>query len=207
MDVINHRSANETDWNEILYLIALVPYLYSLLSSVLFINLGRIIQMAFKTLALDLKQKRPLSCLSIWEFEHKFSIISQVADNLQNSFAFILFLTVSYTFVGFIMASYNLFLFFQELPTLADHVCIYCKMSRLIYFIVEHLMRLWLVCHVPDEIHSEVLHCEIIPHIFHDLSIANFPQAYSLVPILQSIRNELYCQRWFINADSEEVRL
>lgn len=156
IDMVWSLAMNEFNWNDFFFLVSLVPYIYSITASVLFINFGRIVQVSFKILALELKQKRPLSCLSISEYELKFSIVSQVAVDLQNAFTFILFVTVSYTFIGFIIASYRLFIFFQKLPEMTYGASVYYKMIQMIYFISEHLVRLWFICHTPDEIHSEV---------------------------------------------------
>ena len=56
---------------------------------------------------------------------------------------------------------------------------------ELIYMIVEHLFRLWLICHTADLIRSKAL---------------------SLVPVLQSIRNDLY-SRQDCGDESQEVKL
>lgn len=154
---INKGTTKGNGWDSILFLISLMPYTYSLLAIVLFVNLGRIIRISFRSMVMELKEKKALPYLSIWEHEKQFSIITRAANDLQNSFALILFLTVFYALTGFIMASYNLFRFFQELPGLPDHICVYCKMGKLIFFVIEHLIRLWLICHTPDEIHYEVL--------------------------------------------------
>ncbi|KAK4014955.1 hypothetical protein OUZ56_027467 [Daphnia magna] len=180
----------EFSWKRIAMTFLSVVYFYSFGSSVLFICSGRIIWTAFETVARQLE----LNCCPpsthadvVWTYQRQFGVACRAAEKLCNTFGFVLFATVSYTFIGFVNASYNLLKSYQYSPLTAndgeDHFYIIPRMIRLAYVIVEHLFRLWLMCHTADLIRAKAL---------------------SLVPVLQSIRNDLY-SRQGCNDESHEV--
>lgn len=182
----------EFSWKRIAMTFLSVVYFYSFGSSVLFICSGRIIWTAFETVARQLE----LNCCPpsthadvVWTYQRQFGVACRAAEKLCNTFGFVLFATVSYTFIGFVNASYNLLKSYQYSPLTAndgeDHFYIIPRMIRLAYVIVEHLFRLWLMCHTADLIRAKAL---------------------SLVPVLQSIRNDLY-SRQGCNDESHEVKV
>lgn len=167
-----------------------VVYFYAFGSCVLFICSGRIVWTAFETIAHQLE----LNCYPssshtdvVWKYQRQFGVACREAEKLCHTFGFVLFASVSYIFIGFVNASYNLLKSYQYLPQGAnddeDHNCIIPRMIRLGYIIVEHLSRLWMMCHTADLIRAKAL---------------------SLVPVLQSIRNNLY-SRQGCNDESHEV--
>jgi hypothetical protein len=168
-----------------------VVYFYSFGSCALFISAGRIISIAFQTVSSQLE----LNCCPpstnaavVWNYQRQFGIACRAAEKFCSTFGFVLFATVSYTFIGFVNASYNLLKSYQNLPQGSDggeHLYfVIPRTIKLTYMIVEHLFRLWLICHTADLIRSKAL---------------------SLVPVLQSIRNDLY-SRQGCNDESQEVK-
>jgi hypothetical protein len=168
-----------------------VVYFYSFGSCALFISAGRIISIAFQTVSSQLE----LNCCPpstnaavVWNYQRQFGIACRAAEKFCSTFGFVLFATVSYTFIGFVNASYNLLKSYQNLPQGSDGgedlYFVIPRTIKLTYMIVEHLFRLWLICHTADLIRSKAL---------------------SLVPVLQSIRNDLY-SRQGCNDESQEVK-
>jgi hypothetical protein len=171
----------------VLEMLSIVNF-YSFGSCALFISVGRIISIAFQTVSsqLELNCCPPLTNASVvWNYQRQFGIACRAAENLCSTFGFVLFATVSYTFVGFVNASYNLLNSYQQGSNGDENLSFVIPGTiRLIYMIVEHLFRLWLICHTADLIRSNAL---------------------SLVPVLQSIRNDLY-SRQDCGDESQEVK-
>ncbi len=167
----------------------LVVYFYSFGSSALFVCSGRIVSIAYETIStqLELKCCPPTNPAAVWKYQRQFGIACRAAEELGRIFGFVLFATVSYTFIGFVNASYNLLKSYQRLPQASENGYahhIIPNTVRMTYSMTEHLFRLWLICHTADLIRSKAL---------------------SLVPVLQSIRNDLY-SRHCCGDESEEVQ-
>ena len=170
--------------------LAKVVYIYSFGSSALFISAGRIISIAFETISqqLELNCCPPSSASSVWRFQRQFGIACHAAELLGHVFGFILFATVTFTFVGFVNTSYNLLRIYQRLPSSTQDVAYMTRLGpdtvRMLFSLTEHLIRLWMICHTADLIRAKAL---------------------SLVPILQTIRNDLYSRPAPGDESSEEV--
>lgn len=162
-------------------------YVYSWGSIILFVSIGRIISVAFQTIAsqLELKCCPPSDPSAVWKYQRQFGIACRAAEEFGRIFGFILFATVSYTFIGFVNVSYNLLKSYQRLPqnSEAGQSNIIIHTVRMTYILAEHLFRLWLICHTADRIRSDSL---------------------SIVPVLQNIRNDLYSRHCY-DDESEEV--
>ena len=167
----------------------LVVYFYSCGSSALFVSSGRIVSIAFETISsqLEIKCRPPTNPAAVWKYQRQFGIACRAAEELGRTFGFVLFATVSYTFIGFVNASYNLLKSYQKLPQASENGYAHLVIPntiRMTYSMTEHLFRLWLICHTADLIRSKAL---------------------SLVPVLQNIRNDLY-SRHCCGDESEEVK-
>ena len=165
-----------------------VTYFYSFGSSALFVCAGRIVAIAYETIArqLELQCCPPTDPQSIWKYQRQFGIVCRAAEELGKTFGYVLFLTVSFTFIGFVNASYNLLRSYQQLPQaaaqgVAHHII--PNTIRMTYSLAEHLFRLWMISHTADVIRSKSL---------------------SIVPVLQNIRNDLYSRQYCAD-ESEEV--
>lgn len=168
----------------------LLVYFYSFGSSALFVCVGRIISTAYETISqqLELTCRPPTNPEAVWKYQRQFGIACRAAEELGRTFGFVLFATVSYTFIGFVNASYNLLKSYQQLPqATADGYAYHVipNTIRMTYTMTEHLFRLWSICHTADLIRSKAL---------------------SIVPVLQNIRNDLY-SRQYCGDESEEVGL
>lgn len=167
-------------------------YVYSFASSALFVSAGRIVSIAFETISRQLEQECcPTITVSgaVWKFQRRFGIACQAAEQLSSAFGFVLFFTVSYTFIGFVNASYNLLKLYQRLPQAAEAGSIQSMIPqtiRMTYNMTEHLVRLWMISHTADLIRSKAL---------------------SLVPVLQGIRNDLYTRQNSCKDEGEEVNI
>ena len=167
-----------------------VVYFYSFATSGLFISAGRIVSMAFATISRELEQECCPTITNpeaVWKFQRRFGVACQAAEQLCSTFGFVIFATVSYTFIGFVNASYNLLKLYQRLPQAAESGSMHEMIPqtlRMSYNMTEHLVRLWMICHTADLIRSKSL---------------------SLVPILQSIRNDLYTRPHCSKDQGEEV--
>lgn len=169
-----------------------VVYIYSFGSSALFISAGRIISISFETISrqLQLNCCPASSASSVWKYQRQFGIACRAAELLARVFGFVLFTTVTYTFVGFVNTSYNLLRIYQRLPSSLNDVTYMNRLApdtvRMLFSLTEHLIRLWMICHTADLIRAKAL---------------------SLVPILQTIRNDLYSRPSPGDESSEEVQL
>ena len=170
--------------------IAKVIYIYSFGSSALFISAGRIISISFETISrqLQLNCCPASSASSVWKYQRQFGIACRAAELLARVFGFVLFATVTYTFIGFVNTSYNLLRIYQRLPSSLNDAAYMNRLApdtvRMLFSLAEHLIRLWMICHTADLIRAKAL---------------------SLVPILQTIRNDLYSRPSPGDESSEEV--
>lgn len=167
-----------------------VVYCYSFASSALFVSVGRIVSVAFETITRELESEccpTIKNSQAVWKCQRRFGVACWAAEQLCDTFGFIIFATVSYTFIGFVNASYNLLRLYQRLPQAAEAGTIQeliPQTVRMTYNMTEHLFRLWMICHTADLIRSKAL---------------------SLVPVLQSIRNDLYTRPQSSKDEGEEV--
>lgn len=172
----------------LLDLFAIFVYLYSFGASALFVSIGQIVSIAYETVTrqLEFNCRSSTNPEAVWKSQRQFGIACRAAEELGRTFGFILFSTVSYTFIGFVNASYNVLKSYQQLPQAAASGNVHQVVPKTIgmtYYMIEHLFRLWVISHTADLIRSKAL---------------------SLVPVLQSIRNDLY-SRPHCGDESEEV--
>lgn len=182
-------SDNKLGLDQVLLELLRIVYFYSFASSALFVSSGRIVSLSFETISRQLEAECcPTLTVpgAVWKFQRRFGIACRAAEQLSNTFGFVLFTTVSYTFIGFVNASYNLLKLYQRLPQAAETGSMQSMIPetiRMTYNMSEHLFRLWMICHTADLIRSKAL---------------------SLVPVLQSIRNDLYSRPNHVCKDEGE---